>query len=414
MIKRLQRRFIRIAMIALSVAIVLVVSIVNLANWFSVRSELGETIALLAENSGVIGRGSSRLMIGRSKHARNIMNESNWFSVYQDVSGQLHAIDLDLEDEPDEQLAAELAAQAIASGRQTAFLQDYLYLIREDKAGRTVFFLNCETRITAVRTLALISALACLGGVLLAWLFVTLASRKAVEPTLQNMERQKQFITNASHELKTPLTVISTNMELLQMETPDNQWVRSTQKQTAAMRRLVDELVYLSRLEEENAPLSMCATRIDTLLSETAEPFFAMAEYAGRALTIHAEEALWVTGDASALERLISPLLDNAVKYAAGKGDIIAEAHQAGRHVALTVSNPVAEPLTKEQCERLFDRFYRADPSRSKEKKTGFGIGLAIAAAVAEKHSGAIRAEMTDEHRLTFTCLLPRTNPPVH
>ena len=271
MIKKLQRRFIRIALVALTVAMVLVVGIVNAANWISVRGELAETIAFLSENEAVPRDDIGRRMMGRNRHARNLVGESRWFSVSWDSSGTQRNINLMNIPELDEQTATDLAAQAISRSDAygPAFLQDYLYVIRDNpRGGRTAVFLNCETRLAAVHTLALISALACLGGILLAFLLVTLASRKAIEPTIRNMEQQKQFITNASHELKTPLTVISTNMELLQMEQPDSQWVKSTQRQTAQMRHLVDELVYLSRMEEENAPLAMEPVTVAPLLME--------------------------------------------------------------------------------------------------------------------------------------------------
>ena len=413
MIRKLQRRFIRIALIALTEAMVAVAGIVNAVNWFSVRRELGETLTSLAENRVMTRDDMGGRMAGKSRHARNLVSESRWFSVALSEDGTVRNISLIALSDLEEQTAADLALQAAArGGAGPAFLQDYLYVIREDaRGGQTVWFLNCETRLAAVRTLALISGLCCLGGVLLAWLFVTLASRRAIEPTLRNMEQQKQFITNASHELKTPLTVISTNMELLQMEQPDSPWVQSTQRQTAQMRHLVDELVYLSRMEEENAPLNPETLSVEPLLREAAEPFAAMAEYQGKTLTLEAEAGLTVRGDRVSLQRLLSTLLDNAVKYAAEGGTIDVRARGEGRSVILTAANDVAEPLTEEQCRQLFDRFYRADPSRNKEKQGGFGIGLAIAAAIVEKHGGRIAAAM-EGRRLVFTCRLPRGGSP--
>ena len=408
MIKKLQRRFIRIALIALAVAMVLVVAIVNAANWLSVRKELDDTLSFLAENSAMNREDLGKHLMGKNRHDRNLVSESTWFSVTYDANGTQRSMNLLNMAESDEQTAADLADQAVQSGRSSAFLQDYLYLIRENaRGGYTVLFLNAETKLTAVRNLALISALACLGGILLAWLFVTLASRKAIEPTVRNMEQQKQFITNASHELKTPLTVISTNMDLLQMEQPDNPWVKSTKKQTGQMRHLVDELVYLSRMEEENAPLTFEILPVASLIREAAEPFIAMAEYQGKSLETDAENGLTLRGDRASVQRLLSTLLDNAVKYAPPEGNIRVSARGEGRHAVLTVSNDVSQPLTEEQCRQLFDRFYRADPSRSKEKQSGFGIGLAIAAAIAEKHGGSIRAAMEGD-RLVLTCTLPR------
>ncbi len=403
MIKKLQRRFIRIALFALAAAMVLVVLTVNTANWFSVRNELGETLSILAENSAMSREDMGRRMAGKDRHNRNLVGESRWFSVSYDANGTRRSMNLLNMTDFDEATASALADQAVQSGRSSAFLQDYLYQIRDNvRGGYTVLFLNVETRLAAVRNLALLSLLACAGGILLAWLFVTLASRKAIEPTIRNMEQQKQFITNASHELKTPLTVISANMELLQMEQPDSPWIKSVQRQTAQMRHLVDELVYLSRMEEENAPLVMDALPVGPLLQEASEPFSAMAEYQGKAMTVEADESLAIRGDRASIQRLLSILLDNAVKYASPEGTIQVCARGEGRHVLLTVKNDVPQPLTEEQCRRLFDRFYRADLSRNKEKQSGFGIGLAIAAAIIEKHGGSISAAM-EGSRLAFT-----------
>ena len=421
MMRRLQRRFIRIAVIALTVAMVLVVGIVNLFNWISVRNEWQETLSFIAQNGGVPepdridsepGRGAENdRMKGKDRHTRNLISESGWFSVSYNENGTQRSVNVSSMNEADEETATELAGLALESSAVTGFLQDYLYQVQENpNGGKTLFFLDCETKLTAVRTLALISGLACLGGIALAFLIVALASKKAVEPTIRNIERQKQFITNAGHELKTPLTVISTNMELLQMETEENQWIRSTQKQTTLLRRLVDELVYLSRMEEEDASLSMENLNLTALIREAAEPFSAMAGFNGLQLDLVPEDDLCVTGDRASIQRLVSILCDNAVKYAAENGKIVVSARTEGRNAVLTVANEVTEPLSKEQCDRLFDRFYRADPSRSKTKQSGFGIGLSIAAAIAEKHGGSISAAMQPDGMLGITCRLPKGN----
>ena len=342
-----------------------------------------------------------------SRHVRNMVSESSWFSGILTEDGGVNAILMDRMENLSEDDAKDLIREAAAQGKTEGMIKDYLYRVRETRSGnQEVVMLSCETRLTAVRTIILISAIACAGGILLAWALVTLFSRKAIGPVIRNIEQQKQFITDASHELKTPLTVIATNMELLQMETEDNPWVRSTLKQTATLRKLVDELVYLSRMEEERPVLEIETLDPGKLLEETAEPFVAMAEYSGRDMTVNAEKDLRMSGDRASIQRLMSTLCDNAVKYAS-EGPIRAEIRGEGKNIVLEVSNPVEEPLSKQQCEQLFDRFYRLDKSRNKEKKSGFGIGLAIAAAIAEKHGGRISAAM-DGNRLVFTCILPK------
>ena len=445
MIKLLQKKFIRIAMVTLTVAMVLVVVTVNVANWISVRGELFNTLSLVAFGPGAVmqpapsaaqdaektgittrtpdGDGAGQdfprtsweqrrdRALRSDRHFINMMAEANWFSATASADGEILAVNTDHIENLDADAAGDLVRQALKRGGGSGFLHDYVYSARELKDGRIrVVMLNCETRLTTVRTLILISAIACVGAALLAWLLVTLASRRSVEPIIRNMEQQKQFITNASHELKTPLTVIATNMELLEMEKEDDPWVKSTLKQTAVMRRLVDELVYLSRMEEESPSLEMEPLDAGALLRETAEPFAAMAEFGGKEMRVETEGDLRITGDRASLQRMLSTLCDNAVKYASD-GPILAEMRPEGKnHVLLRMSNPVAEPLDREQCDQLFNRFYRVDPSRNKEKKGGFGIGLAIAAAVAEKHGGRITAAMEGD-RLAFTCLLARKAP---
>ena len=431
MIRKLQFRFIRIAMISLTVAMVLVVGIVNVANWISVRKELSDTLNLLAESEAfpapsVRSEGKSDADaetsateeqkeeeaqpprgFNFSRHVRNRVSESSWFSALLAEDGSIDRVLMDRMENLSEEDAKELIREAAAQGRTEGMIRDYLFRVRVTMNGnREVVMLNCETRLSAVRTIILISAIACAGGILLAWGLVTLFSRKAIAPTIRSMEQQKQFITNASHELKTPLTVISMNMELLQMETEDNPWVRSTLKQTATLRKLVDELVYLSRMEEEFPATELETLDPGRLLEETAEPFVAMAEYKGWEMAVTAEADLKMSGDRASIQRLMSTLCDNAVKYAS-EGPIRIGLQSEGKNIVLQVSNPVETPLTKEQCDRLFDRFYRLDKSRNKDRMSGFGIGLAIAAAIVEIHGGKISAAM-DGNRLVFTCLLPK------
>ena len=455
MIRKLRKRFIRIAVLVLTLAMVLVVGIVNTANLISVRNELSGTLSVLAENmipspgmpedSGTLdvpmlpempeapegpeaqqtpetpdmemagGEMAGRAwawMRERSRHFRNMVIESSWFIVHFDAEGEVLTRNVSNLADTDQDAFETLARKALESGQESGWIRDYCFTVRDEGSrGKAVIMMNCETRMEAVRNIALISAIACAGGILLAWLLVRLFSRKAVEPTIRNMEQQKRFITDASHELKTPLTVISTNMELLKMETPDNPWVRSTQKQTAAMRRLVDELVYLSRMEEEHPALTMETLNPGAMLREAAEPFQAMAEFDGKEMNVAADESLRITGDRASIQRLMSTLLDNAVKYAPEGGEIFAEAAPEGKSVVIRVSNTVERPLTKEQCTQLFNRFYRADASRNKDKQGGFGIGLSIAAAIAEKHGGTMEARM-EEDKLVITARLPRDHKP--
>ncbi len=439
MIEKLRKRFFRISLIAMTAAMLLVTAAINVINWLNVRSELWGTLSMLAEENirreqdipggyapageesrpGYVPEGIPDNMSenklpqqeDRSRHERNLMTESIFFTARYTGASGTEIMQLPPSGSLTQEEAVSLAEQARSGGGNSGIVGEYIFRKYEDNDpdATNYIFLNAETRLSHVRDLVLFSLAACAAGILLAMVAVSRFSRRAVEPILKNEKEQKEFITDASHELKTPLTVISANMDVLSLDVPGNTWIRSTQKQVALMRRLVDELVYLSRLEENDRPLETRRLPLGPLLEDIAEPFAAMAEFQGKKMEIRTEGDPAVQGDEDALRRLLSTLCDNAVKYASEEGEIMAEARSEGQKAILRFSNTVSEPLSKEQCGRLFQRFYRADASRNKEKKSGFGIGLSIAAAIAEKHGGSIRADMEDEKRLVITCTLPRS-----
>jgi signal transduction histidine kinase len=266
--------------------------------------------------------------------------------------------------------------------------------------------MSCETRLAAVRTLLLISGLACVAGILLAWLTMSLISSRAIQPMIQNVIRQKQFITDAGHELKTPLTVISANMDALSLTVQKNEWIEDTQKQVSNMRGLVNNLIYLSRMDEEGAHLQKEDLNFSELVTEQAESFQGMAEFMGKSFRLAVRKDIRLTGDRDALKRLISQLCENAVKYAPEEDTIELSLNQEGHMVRLVSENGLTEPLSPENLKHLFDRFYRPDLSRSRESG-GYGIGLSMARAIMERHDGRIYAEQTGLGRIRFVCEFP-------
>ena len=401
MIRGIRRRFIRIALAVLALAMVLVAAIINTANWVNVRAELWETMNAIDVEGGQRGKKG-----GPSRHMKNMLDESRYFVVSQNASGAWTLDDTSHVSDVDEDEIVRIASKALQSEKPSGFCEDYMFSIAE-RRGRVVgLFMNCETKLTRVRRLALISALACAGCILLAWLLVALFSSRAIKPLVENAIMQKQFITDAGHELKTPLTVISANMDVLALEAGENEWIQSTKKQVANMRGLVNELIYLSRLDEEDANLVRGDVNLSKLVHETAEPFVGMAEFSGKAMDEAVEDGIHVTGDGAALQRLVSILCDNAVKYTPEGGAITVALKRVRKGIVLKTENDLSAPLDQEVMAHLFDRFYRADMSRSKESG-GYGIGLSVAKAIVEKHGGTIRVRQTDDgKRIEFGCVL--------
>ena len=229
-------------------------------------------------------------------------------------------------------------------------------------------------------------------------LLVVLLSRRAIDPVVRSAQQQKQFITDASHELKTPITVITTSLKVLEMDVGKRKWIDKALGQTEKLTSLVNSLVSLSRMDEEESPLHMEDFPISGTVAETAESFRDFALTRGHTLELSIAPDLTYRGDEYAVRQLVSILLDNAVKYALPDTPIALSLEKSRRGVVLRTANhcDTSQPI---DTTKLFDRFYRADPSRSKSQ--GFGIGLSLARSITEGHHGAITAKLTGD-RITF------------
>ena len=231
--------------------------------------------------------------------------------------------------------------------------------------------------------------------ILLVFVLVVLLSRRAIDPVVRSAEKQKQFITDASHELKTPITVISTCLRVLEMETGKQKWIDKAQAQTEKLTALVNALVTLSRMDEGVSPLKMEPFPLSEAVADTAEPFRDLAQSKGHDLVLDIAPELTYKGDEYAIRQLVSILLDNAVKYARAGSAITLTLEKTRRGAVLRCRNG-SDPIPEDTLAKLFDRFYRADPSRS-AATGGFGIGLSIARGIAEAHKGSICARMVGE-----------------
>ena len=232
---------------------------------------------------------------------------------------------------------------------------------------------------------------------------VLLFSRRAIDPVVKASERQKQFITDASHELKTPITVISTSLKLLEMETGEQKWINKAKGQTDKLTALVNDLVTLSRMDEEQSPLHMQDFPVSDAVSETAESFRALAADRGHALEIAVAPAVTYRGDEYAVRQLCSILLDNACKYTAADAPIRFTLEKGKKGIVIRTEN-ACDNISEQDTKMLFDRFYRADPSRN-AATGGFGIGLSIARSIAEGHGGSIKAEKSGDDLIITAAL---------
>ena len=334
------------------------------------------------------------------------MRTSPFFTARFAGDGSLTRLDLDNLASLTQDEAAALAEDVYASGREKGFAGEYRYRRAACDGEIMLVFLNCERELATFRGFLYASIGISLAGTLTVFLLLLLISGRIVRPIAESYEKQKRFITDAGHELKTPITIIRADADVLGSELDgENEWITDIRRQTGRLAELTEELIYLSKMEEENAALQMQDLSLSELVDETAQSFQALALSKGKRFSASVAPDLNVNGDEKALAKLVSILLDNAMKYSPEGGTVALRLDQSGRNARLTVKNSTL-PMEKGSADRLFERFAREDRSRSSESG-GFGLGLAIAKAVTEAHRGRIHAESEDGASLTVTAELP-------
>jgi signal transduction histidine kinase len=255
--------------------------------------------------------------------------------------------------------------------------------------GALAVFVDASGTVDGIRQLAAGSCAVTLSALLAIFLLMMIFSRVASRPAAESLKKQRQFITDASHELKTPLTIISANAEILSMNFGENEWSRSIEKQTERMAKLIQSLIGLTRVDEGAKKLASARFNLSDAVYDTAMTFATPA--ARRELTVSADVPpdICVQGDEASARQLVSILMDNAVKYADDQGKIAVRLALAGKYAHLTVSNPY-KCGTALRTDRVFDRFYRASEARTGDGS--YGLGLSIAKSIVDAMKGKISA----------------------
>ena len=431
MIKKLRRKFIVAAIIAVFLVLLVLIGSINVLNYRSLVSEADGTLQILAENKGFFPQQMFRepdrpadpaappdTALPPAEEAwggffgpqrggsRELAYQSRYFAAWFADDGALSRLNLDSLASLTEEEALTLAENVYASGKDRGFAGEYRCCRTSCDGETLLLFLNCERELSTFRTFLYASVGISLVGTLAVFLLLLLFSGRIVRPIAESYEKQKQFITDAGHELKTPITIIRADADVLQSELDEeNEWITDIRRQTSRLAELTSDLIYLSKMEEENAALPMQEPSLSELVDETARSFQALAFSKGRVFSSSVAPDLRVSGDEKALAKLVSILLDNAMKYSPEGGTVELRLEQLGKAARLSVKNSSA-PMEKGSADRLFERFAREDRSRNSESG-GFGLGLAIAKAVTEAHRGKIHAQSEDGASLTVTAELP-------
>lgn len=420
MVTKLRKKFIAAAMIAVSAVLVTIIGILNVVNYINVERTSDAKLALLVETGGSFfpmngmdhddmpfdGKEEAAMPDVSGKDRRfsaETPYEMRYFTVTVSDEG-VTAVDVGRIAAVDETKAKEYAQALYSSGKNKGRIDDYKYVAVDKGNGKMYVFLDCDREYDECKTILFYSILISALGLGVVAVLIVLISKVFVRPLADGYEKQKRFITDASHELKTPLTIISANTEILEMDVGENEWTTSIRNQVARLTDMTNKLVYLARMEEENPHVNMIDFSLSNAVAEAAEPYKAIALSSGKTLNIDVDENVTYKGDEKAIRQALTMLLDNAMKYSDEKGTVWVSLKSVNSGKEIVVKNTVDKIATGKHDE-LFDRFVRGDESRN-SKTGGSGIGMSVAHAIVAAHKGKISAKSEDGKSLTITIIL--------
>ncbi len=423
MINNLRLKLIGATMLSLIIVLSVVVGVITYSTYRGIADDADLVLTLLADNGGTFpdkidelpadgGPTVGSADIGSARHQSDILSspeleyETRYFTVtFNNRAGSLVSVNTGKIAAVDTSAAVEYAEDVIASGKTTGFMDDYRYLVYEGETETTVVFLDCARNLSTFRTVITASLGISVAGLALVLILLIFLSGRIAKPFWENYEKQRRFITDAGHDLKTPLTVIGADAEVLEMDIGENEWITDIRTQVSRLTDMTNSLIMLSRMDESEPQYQMLDFPLSDIVEETLDEYRSLAKTQGKTLSGSIQPMISLNGDEKAIRRLLSVLLDNAMKYSDENGTINLTLEQQRGSIRLMVFN-TCPYMPKESLPHLFDRFYRTDESRNSQTG-GYGLGLSIAAAIVTAHKGKISASTTDEKSLLITVTLP-------
>lgn len=412
MIHRLQKRFILICTVSVLMVIALAFGVILVLNISSMNRNMNMLADRVSEGGGRFPGSMEEKPQPDEMPQPNAQDfafitpetpfSTRHFTIFFDKNGEVEKTHTESIYAVTEDVAIEYAEKVLGDKDARGWIDNYRYKVFATDMGTGVVFVDGSMSRSSLMQSMTIAGFVLLGCAALVLILIFLLSKKAVKPIAESYEKQKQFITDANHELKTPLTLIHANLDIAEAELGKNEWLDDIRAEGHRMTELVNQLVALSRMDEERQPLNVTEVAIGELVADTIFEFEPLAKERGKALTASIDKEISYLGDEALLHRLIGILMDNAIKYCDQGGEIIVTLHR-GRRIVLTVGNTYAA-VGELELNRLFDRFYRADKAR--KFTGGYGVGLSMAKAIVEKHKGEITAYKKDNTHIGFKIVL--------
>lgn len=408
MVEKLRKKFILISVSAVFVVVFIIALSSNLANYAQIERNTDELLGVLVENDGYFPKKVNHDFEFKlpPKMSPEAPFSTRFFTVKTDNQGNIFEVDTGKISAASNEQALNYANNVLNSKKTSGFIDDYKYKIANKEYGLLIVFVDVGRDLqifySFLRSSLIIGSIA----IIAVFIIVLIFSKRAIAPIAESYEKQKQFITDAGHELKTPLTIISTNTDVLEIENGENQWTKSIHNQVLKLSNLVESLVSLTRMDEEKNQLTKKNFSLSDLVLGTAEQFQELSKSYDKDLVLNIEKGISYYGDEQSIILLTSILLDNALKYALKGSSISISLKKLGKHYIIQTINQ-ADDLNVGSYDIFFERFYRSNSSRN-SKSGGYGIGLSLAKSIVLKHKGKIKAESLDGKTIIFSVQLQK------
>lgn len=411
MLKAFRIRLVTITMIAISVVVFAITGAINISNYIQLKQSADSMLELISEYNGTIPQNSHEVEDKVDFYfSQETPFQTRYFVIKVDRFGNIvdTMTNYIASVSPDDlQSFSNLTSQLRDGSRGS--IGKYRYLIKDMGNEKMITFLDRSQDVEVAKQLLMTSILTALIGLSCILIIMIILSGKIIQPFIRNHEKQKEFITDAGHELKTPLAIIRTNAEVLEVCCGSNEWIDSIKNQTSRLDGLVKGLLQLARSSELQNDEVHILFPLSAAVNEVADSFMAMAKQKGLKMTTNIAPNIDFKGDPNNIKTLVSILIDNAIKYCAENGDIKVTLKRMGKSTSKTAKLIVENETTiddNQDINRFFERFYRSEGSRSRQTG-GYGIGLSVAKTITEAHRGKITVSKSKNgKRIYFTVVI--------
>lgn len=404
--KKLRKKFVLISMGSVIVILGIIIGFANISNYYQIIEKTEVKLNTLIENDGMFP--ISEMHKPKEDPMDSMSPEepysTRYFVIKVNEDEEVTYIDTRNIFRITDSAAVEYYEEIYDIGKSSGKIDGYRYKVINTDYGKLAVFVDVSMDMEIFYSFLVSSIAVCLIGLMGLLLLLIVLSKRAISPIAQSYSKQKRFITDVSHELKTPLAIINTNTDVIEMDYGESNWTKNIHGQVERLNELVLNLVSLTKLDEEDSVVKKELFDISDLAKEAVISFETLFATCDKKLITEIDEGIVVFGNAAELRNLVHILLDNCCKYADKSMPVKFGLKQHGKQIELYTEN-MADNITKGNNNFLFDRFYRNDISRSSEVK-GYGIGLSIAEAIVKKHKGSISAYSRDGKNITIKIIL--------